>query len=181
MNAQRIQELDRIENELSDRLIPARGKADTVGGELLRAIERLIYRYYNDGDVVLMGYGIETCLSSYYYLEDTLIELGVISICTTSLGHVQWSKPECDPDAAANHETKFDYSENDKYQDALYNLLALVIDFINNDERAKQPNEKNSRSYREDEVMEAARQYELEYDDYEEDEWDEEEEEEEMR
>ena len=94
MNAQRIQELDRIENELSDRLIPARGKADTVGGELLRAIERLMYRYYNDGDVLTEGYGIETCMSSYLYLQDTLDRIGLVKVTDDILGSAKWSRPE---------------------------------------------------------------------------------------
>ena len=147
MNAQRIQELDRIENELSDRLIPAMGKADTIGGELLRAIERMIYRYFNDGDVLTQGYGIETCMSSYLFLEDMLDSLDIISY-TECRGGVSWTKPECDPMAASYKETAFDYSDNDKYQDALYNLLALVIDFIQNDERAKNPNDYDSRTWR---------------------------------
>ena len=38
--------LDRLSNEL----IPASGTAKTRPGELLRAAERLYYRWYNDGD-----------------------------------------------------------------------------------------------------------------------------------
>ncbi len=80
MNAQRIEELDRINNELFDKLVPASGKAETIGGEMLRAINRLVYRYYNDGDIVIQGYGIETCMSSYLFLEDNLSELGLIKL-----------------------------------------------------------------------------------------------------
>lgn len=152
MNAQRIKELDRIEKELSDKLVPATGKAETIGGEMLRAIERMIYRYFNDGDMIGWGYGIETCQSSFFYLEDMLVGFGIIRIEESRFGHIQWSKPECDPNAAALKESKFDYSDNDKYQDALYNLLALVVDFINTDERAKLPNDCDSREYRNDDV-----------------------------
>lgn len=158
MEAQRIKELDKIEQELSDKLVPARGKAETIGGEMLRAIERMIYRYFNDGDVIGMGYGIKTCQSSFFYLEDMLVGFGIIRIDNSSAGRYQWSKPECDPDMAALQESEFDYSDNDKYQDALYNLLALVIDFINTDERAKMPNGCNSREYRSDDVEKLYRQ-----------------------
>ena len=34
------------------RLVPAEGKANTVAGEVLRAVSRLYYRWYNDGDRV---------------------------------------------------------------------------------------------------------------------------------
>lgn len=161
MNAQRIKELDSIEQELSNRLVPASGKANTLGGEMLRAIERLIYRYFNDGDVLTLDYGIETCMSSYLFLEDMLDILDIISF-TECRGGVSWTKPECDPMAASYKETAFDYSDNDKYQDALYNLLAVVIDFIQNDERAKNPNDYNSRIWRSEEVDEMSRQYEME-------------------
>lgn len=43
--------------EISERLekvrlelVPAGGKADTLEGETLRAFDRVVYRYYNDGD-----------------------------------------------------------------------------------------------------------------------------------
>lgn len=162
MNAQRIQELDRIENELSDRLIPARGKADTVGGELLRAIERLIYRYYNDGDVLTEGYGIETCMSSYLYLQDTLDRIGLVKVTDDILGSAKWSRPECDPMLATLTNLAYDCSENDKYQDALYQLLDLIIKFIYTDPKAKEANFDDSRTWKNEEVMEMARQYEAE-------------------
>lgn len=162
MEAQRIEELDRIDNELSRALVPPTGKANTLGGEMLRAVERLIYRYYNDGDVIGKGYGIETCQSSYFYLEDTLIGFGLIRMRNNRFGVPEWSKPECDPDAAAMRESKYDYSENDLYLDALYNMLELVIDFIENDDRAKLPNANDSRTWRKDDV-EQVLQYEEEY------------------
>lgn len=39
-----------------DRHVPACGKANTLGGEILRAIDRIIYKYYNDGDTVARYY-----------------------------------------------------------------------------------------------------------------------------
>lgn len=39
-------------DELCDKYLPAWGKANTLGGEILRAINRIVYRYYNDGDTV---------------------------------------------------------------------------------------------------------------------------------
>ena len=38
--------------ELWARLVPAEGKANTVAGEVLRAVSRLYYRWFNDGDRV---------------------------------------------------------------------------------------------------------------------------------
>ena len=56
--------------ELRNKYVPYSGKADTVGGEILRALDRITYRYFNDGDMVDVGYGIETVNSSFRYLCD---------------------------------------------------------------------------------------------------------------
>lgn len=65
--------IDRLDkeyfNSLRDELVPNSGAAATVAGEIIRAMDRLIYRYYNDGDMVGEGYGNETCNSSYRYLH----------------------------------------------------------------------------------------------------------------
>ena len=44
-------------DELCDKYLPAWGKANTLGGEILRAINRIVYRYYNDGDTIDWYYG----------------------------------------------------------------------------------------------------------------------------
>ena len=35
-----------------DKYVPAYGNCETLAGEIIRAINRLVYRYYNDGDTV---------------------------------------------------------------------------------------------------------------------------------
>lgn len=55
-------------NALFEELVPASGKADTVAGEIVRAITRIGYRNYNDGDHVGVGYGRETCNPAARYL-----------------------------------------------------------------------------------------------------------------
>lgn len=66
-------------NDLRDRLVPACGQAATVAGEIIRAMDRLVYRWFNDGDKPYQGYGNETCNSSYRYLsrilQDSMPEL----------------------------------------------------------------------------------------------------------
>lgn len=156
MNAQRIKELDKVAEELHERLVPVCGKAETLGGEMLRAIERMIYRYFNDGDVVTQGYGIETCMSSYLFLSDKLCELGLVKLDYK----FHWEDEEIDPKQAAWNELAFNYSDDDKYQDALYRLLELIVNFIKTDERAKQVNDEDSRNWRQDEVDETVREYE---------------------
>jgi len=48
-------------NALSDELVPVSGKCDSMAGELVRATERIGYRFFNDGDQIGIGYGKETC------------------------------------------------------------------------------------------------------------------------
>lgn len=55
-------------NALFSELVPVSGKADTVAGEIIRAISRIGYRNYNDGDHVGVGYGKETCNPAARYL-----------------------------------------------------------------------------------------------------------------
>lgn len=55
---------------LHDELVPPMGAAETQAGELVRAASRLIYRFFNDGDRVGVGYGKETCNSSFRYLSE---------------------------------------------------------------------------------------------------------------
>lgn len=54
-----------------EELVPLSGRADTVAGEIVRAINRIGYRYYNDGDCINEGYGKETCNSAARYLKVT--------------------------------------------------------------------------------------------------------------
>jgi len=49
--------------------VPAYGSADSDGGELVRAVMRILYRFYNDGDMIGIGYGNETCNAAARYIQ----------------------------------------------------------------------------------------------------------------
>ena len=51
---------DRL-NEMFKELVPRSGKAENLAGEIIRAIARIDYRFYNDGDHLGIGYGKHTC------------------------------------------------------------------------------------------------------------------------
>lgn len=62
-----------IDDQLSamfDALVPPSGKCDNLGGELVRAMTRILYRDYNDGDVFYEGYGLETCGPDAAFIMD---------------------------------------------------------------------------------------------------------------
>lgn len=64
-------------NSIFERLVPQNGKADTVAGEIARAICRIGYRWYNDGDKLGVGYGKETCNAAGRYLLETIPDRAV--------------------------------------------------------------------------------------------------------
>lgn len=64
--------------ELFDQYVPVSGKAGTMGGELVRAVNRLLYRYYNDGDLVGEDYGNETCNAPARFIDDMVDQDTVI-------------------------------------------------------------------------------------------------------
>ena len=49
-------------DEKYERFVPWSGKANTIGGEIVRAISRICYSYYNNGDTVARYYA-----SNYNY------------------------------------------------------------------------------------------------------------------
>lgn len=61
-------------NKLFEELVPASGKADTVAGEIIRAVSRIGYRNYNDGDHIGVGYGKETCNPAARYLMKNTVD-----------------------------------------------------------------------------------------------------------
>ena len=68
-----MEKMDAMEkkmNQLFDELVPTDGKADTVAGEIVRAYSRIAYRYYNDGDMLRLGYSKETCNAAGRYLAE---------------------------------------------------------------------------------------------------------------
>lgn len=59
-------------NELFEELVPASGKADCLAGEIVRAVVRIGYRFFNDGDRLGVGYGKETCNPAGRFLRKKL-------------------------------------------------------------------------------------------------------------
>ncbi len=53
-----------------DKLVPKQGKADTVAGEIVRAMVKIGYRWFNDGDKVDIDYGKETCNAPARFLME---------------------------------------------------------------------------------------------------------------
>jgi len=63
--------LEKRNQVLFDKLVPGSGASETVEGELMRAINRLVYRWYNDGDKFWQGYGAETAGPAHSFLVNS--------------------------------------------------------------------------------------------------------------
>ena len=89
-----IKEAEDPLQEAFELLVPDMGKADTVAGEMVRAMMKIMYRDYNDGDVFYEGYGIETCGSAVAYLcsEDVLFEDEFMEIAERRLEDDQYTE-----------------------------------------------------------------------------------------
>lgn len=62
--------IDAKMQELFEKYVPGSGAAETVGGEIIRAMNRIDYRFYNDGDKAQKGYGRETVNPACRYLTE---------------------------------------------------------------------------------------------------------------
>ena len=97
---------------LFEKLVPSSGAAETVAGEYVRAMMRILYRDYNDGDKFFTGYGIETCGSSAEWLHDNGLLEEIENII----------------------EDAYRLEDDDKYTDALVDLASSVIQYLLNHE-----------------------------------------------
>lgn len=112
-----------------DELVPPSGKADTEAGELVRAMMRIVYRDWNDGDLFYDGYGKETCLPSVQYLCDTF-----------------------EPSLRMFEDIAENGLEEDEYTEALGDIEYKLMEYLlNNKYLMAEPNEVDSILYDADE------------------------------
>lgn len=138
-------QLENKMGKLFDELVPSMGKAETEAGEIVRAYNRIAYRFYNDGDHLGVGYGNETCNAAGRYLLKHDYGIPAIATCMGMM----WG---C-------------YSEN-QYEAALDELGWVILDLL-----AIHPETRANGT----EDMWDHFDKDEDRDDYEDDEWDEEE------
>lgn len=111
-------------NTYFNRLVPIEGKAETKAGEIVRALSKLAYRYSNDGDMIGVEYGNETCNAPARFLIDRLPDkFGEI------IGDM-WGE-----------------LNEGIYEKKLYGLIDKVLDYLNTTDLEKQPNDKDMFDY----------------------------------
>lgn len=97
-------------HEYFEKWVPGEGKADNLAGEIIRATNRILYRWWNDGDQVNEGYGKETCNAAARFL-------------------IQKGNKEVSAIAA----DLFNYMYEPNYEACLQNLANAVVKMIEND------------------------------------------------
>lgn len=124
-------------------LVPAQGKADSLGGELVRAVMRIIYRDRNDGDKFFEGYGLETCGASAQFLSNYGFDMQINHIVDQAGRYAE---------------------DDDAYSEAVNQLGKLVIDrLINEPELMTTPNDEDSRETDYTEIEDAQPTYDFEF------------------
>jgi len=100
-------ELEARNEPLYNKLVPGQGDAETVEGEMLRAINRLIYRWYNDGDKYYEGYGTETAGPAHSFLVNAR-----------------------HPQREAMNQLFKEFISDDEYEKMLNDILDVILDHI---------------------------------------------------
>lgn len=118
----------------SDRLVPPFGPADTRAGEVVRALEKITYRYLNAGDRIGVGYGNETCNGPARFLVDafpgdTPTEQALLAQMNGMWGEGAWK---------SNAPTE---DEQDRiYEGQLAGLIDATLDWLDTTDLENVPN-----------------------------------------
>lgn len=79
----------KLVDRLREALLPREGRSANVGTEIIRALLRVYYRSYNDGDYFFWGYGLETAGPSmafvYYHIDSEKIDQYIEDMTTGDL------------------------------------------------------------------------------------------------
>ena len=78
-----------LESWFEEYVTPS-GISETVGGEIVRAAMRILYRSYNDGDQIGRGYGKETVNPAARYLVDKLDGMQIVRDIENQLNHTDF-------------------------------------------------------------------------------------------
>jgi hypothetical protein len=148
-------DLEKRQQTLYDELVPGMGNADTLEGEMLRAINRIIYRYYNDGDFFYKGYGTETAGPAHSFLiNSSEIPLAIQSTLQSIFTKIMQSSGD----------------EEQTYERAIEFALKQIVDYIEAKNGNYTPSDEDMFKYPSE--YEDEEDYEDDYDDYYDDEED---------
>ncbi|MEO6301773.1 MAG: hypothetical protein ABIP51_01245 [Bacteroidia bacterium] len=129
---------DKLE-QLFDQLVPSSGASETIEGEIVRAINRVWYRYNNDGDVFFRGYGLETAAPSVKYLLKSPIGSMLKPIFSKMVSGVRAMPKRKYGDFEGQ------FSEKDPYLKGLEQIGQIVVKYVESKGGKYTPNTSDSR------------------------------------
>lgn len=107
-----------IYDEVNDKYLPPQGEGDSLATQIVTAINKLVYRYYNDGDV----YDNTGWLDGYEDISS----------------YANWLRTQLPFDVGFIMDRVFDCSKSE-YEDLLWDLTELCLDSSLLDWAASQP------------------------------------------
>ena len=129
---------DEVNEKLFDELVARMGKSKTIAGEILRAVNRIYYRWYNDGDIAGRGYGRETVNPAVRYLY--------LTVCKEE-------KTPFEKQVSLFYDyVSGKYVEDKEYELDLKALLATAIVFIAQNKLWERSNDMDMWDYKDDEL-----------------------------
>lgn len=140
-------------------LVPDSGDASTDIGQLVRGMNKIMYRYYNDGDIAGIGYGKETLDWVFDYME------------ASAPSHIQSALEEFYEKYSA-FDINFEDMDDGELEDYINEQLGtdFSIRYGYEPEEPEKPDEPDRDDYDSDEEYEEAlAEYESEMDNYESD------------
>ena len=129
-----------------NELVPGSGNSDKLEGEILRAINRIIYRHYNDGDFFYKGYGAETAGPAHSFLTNSREIPFELQSTLTSIFNKAIGAPE------------------DGYERLIYLALEKILDYIDSKEGVYTDNKDDMFNY--DSEFQDEEEYEDDDDDW---------------
>lgn len=103
-------------DELFEELVPSVGPAESPAGEIVRAVSKIGYRFYNDGDHIAVGYGNETCNAPARFLIHNLPRSG------SDIVVQMWG-----------------LNNDNDYEDGLNDLIDYVVEYIDDNPELREP------------------------------------------
>lgn len=108
------------------------GKSDSLGGEILRAVNKIDYRWNNDKDIYFIGYGKKSCGPAARFLvkldDEDHVYLEDLSRLLVDFAD-EISRDASDANNYYSTETFKDYM-NKKYDSFLNKLIKLAVDVV---------------------------------------------------
>ena len=122
-------------DKLFDVLVPPSGKADTVAGEVVRALNKVDYRDFNDGEVFYESDGLDTCGGAMAFVAEFFLDKFNDS-------------DDTDTTAQAIYDKIIDIAESQlrdaEYTGAISELEKMAVEWIKgHEETLVEPNEKD--------------------------------------